>query len=109
MDLIPSSSNLAAKPSRVAMMICFLPSVNSALISSSPSSIFKARMPALRGLENSAREVFLVVPFLVTINRYRSSLNSRTVMMALIVSSGERLIKEAIFFPLAIRLASGSS
>src|SRR3989344_3279111 len=66
MALTLFSSNRSALPSFVAMMTCWLPSVNAAWISSSFSLRVTAMMPALRGLLKSLRFTFFMTPFLVT-------------------------------------------
>ena len=96
-------------PLRVTSRISWLLSVAFTSISSSPSRSTMACSPFLRTCSYSTIGVFLTMPFLVAMNRYLSSLNSRMGIMAVIFSSGISWRRFIMAVPLAVRPASGIS
>ena len=67
---ISFSLNLIAMPPFVVKIMSSSPEVFTTFFSASPLSSFMAIIPLFLTFSNSSKEVFLIVPFLVTITRY---------------------------------------
>ena len=76
-------------------------------MSSSPSSMFSARMPLLRMFLMASRRMRLTVPFFVTITMNISRSMSRTCSMAFTRSPLSMGMMLTMFVPRAVRPASG--
>ena len=96
-------------PCFVTMMTLFLPVVCWMPMSSSPSFRFMAIRPVFRFVSKFDKDVFLIIPCLVTPMRYWSSENSRIGITAVTLSLDIRFRKLTIGIPLAVLAASGIS
>ena len=106
-SLTSDSLNLTARPSLVANTICLFPSVISTPINLSSSLRFIAIIPPCLGFEYSDNFVFLIIPFLVAINKNPlSKLSTETI--AAIFSSLSNFTKLTIAVPLAYLPDSGT-
>ena len=109
MSLMPFSLNLMEIPFLVTIVISLSPSVILTLFKLSPSSIFMAIIPPLRGLLKAERAVFLTIPFSVTIISLLPSSKSATLISAAICSSPFSSSRFTIALPLERRPPSGIS